>query len=91
MNRDDPIWFDEDCRKAKNEIRHTGRSLQKNPNDLELRKCLYDRKRNFKKLTKTKKSKHTEKTLDDMYRNKNMSESKKFWNALNKLDNEKGM
>ena len=91
LNRDDSIWFDEDCRKAKNEIRHIGRSLQKNPNDLELRKYLYGRKRNFKRLTKTKKSKYTKKTLDEMYRNKNMNESKTFWNTLNKLDNKKGI
>ena len=77
------------AKKAKIEIRRKGRALQKNPNDIGGRKSLYADKRRFKKLTRTKKSKHAQNVLDDMYRNKNINEGKKFWNSLNKLDNEK--
>ena len=43
----------------------------------------------LKSLQKIKKSRHIQKVLDEMYRNKNSNEGKKFWNSLNKLDNKK--
>ena len=88
-NNTDPLWFDKECKKSKDEIRQKGRTLQKNPDNPILRKSLNECKRSFKKLTKNKKSRHIQKVLDEMYRNKNSNEGKKFWNSLNKLDNKK--
>ena len=44
LNRKDPQWFDHECKKAKNEIRSKGKSLQKKTQRFRTKKVLIQRK-----------------------------------------------
>ena len=46
----DAVWFDNDCKKAKEEVRVARKNIQCNPNELSLRKILTDKKKNSVKL-----------------------------------------
>ena len=85
----DAPWFDKDCRKSKEEIRVAGKNIQNNPRDLSLRKVLTEKKKEFRKLVREKKRSHGKLIFDKMLQFDRQRESKKFWNSLKTLNNEK--
>ena len=87
----DPPWFDENCRKSKENISRIGKSLQKCPHDLELRKSLSENKKTFRKVVREKKRAHEKNIFDDMLKFNRQNESKKFWNSLKRLNKEQEM
>ena len=87
----DPPWFDENCRKIKEEISRIGKSLQKRPHDLELRKSHSENKKRFRKVVREKKRSHEKDIFDNMLKSNRQHESKKFWNSLKRLNKEQEM
>ena len=85
----DAPWFDSDCKKAKEEVRVAGKNIQVTPKDPSLRKILTEKKKEFRKLTRHKKRCHEKLIFDNMLQFDRLKESKKFWIALKKLNNEK--
>ena len=82
----DAPWFDEDCRKSREEISSVGKSIQNCPNDFKIRKSLNEKKRIFLKLTRDKKRSYEKSIFDNMMNFNSQNESKKFWNSLRKLN-----
>ena len=85
----DAVWFDNDCKKVKEEVRVAGKNIQCNPNELSLRKILTDKKKEFRKIVREKKRSHANSIFDKMLQYDQQRESKRFWNSLKKLNNEK--
>ena len=85
----DAAWFDKDCRESKEEIRVAGKNIQRNPKDPSLRKVLTEKKKEFRKLINGKKRSHEKLIFETMLQYDRQRESKKFWNSLKKLNNEK--
>ena len=67
--------------KSKAEIRTTAKSLQKQPNDLELRKSLNEKTKEFRRFTQEKKRNYNKSIFDNMMQFNGQNESKKFWNS----------
>ena len=87
----DAPWFDESCRKSKEEVTTLGKSVQNRPNNLELRKSLGENKKVFRKLIREKKRSYARGVFDNMKQFNSQNESKKFWNSLRKLNKEREM
>ena len=85
----DAPWFDNDCKKAKEEILIAGKNIKVTPTDPSLRKILTEKKKEFRKLTRQKKRCHEKMIFDNMLQFDRLKESKKFWISLRKLNNEK--
>ena len=85
----DPIWFDTDCKKCKEEVTTAGKQVKSTPNDPSLRKILADKKKNFRKLVRAKKSSHENKIFEKILEFDRGKECKKFWDSLKSLNNEK--
>ena len=60
----DAIWFDMDCKKAKEEVTTAGKKVQSTPNDPSLREILADKKKIFRKLVREKKRTHENKNFE---------------------------
>ena len=82
-NRNDPSWFDKECRAAKNNLRCQGNIVKRQPNCTDQKLKLFEQKRNFKKLIKDKKKRFKENIIQEMALNK--KNSKQFWKLLDKL------
>ena len=82
-------WFDNECIKEKQKIKHIGKCVKKEPENIRLREGLNDSKRIFRKLTNVKKGKYRENLVKTMHLSK--GEGKKFWKSLDKLDFSKNM
>ena len=87
----DAPWFDEECRKGKEEVNGAGKSVQTSPRNIKLRTALGEKKRRFKKLIRTKKRSHTKKIFEDILRFDRQREIKKFWKSLKSLGNDREM
>ena len=74
----DPIWFDTDCKKGKEEVTTAGKQVQSTPNDPSLRKILADKKKTFRKLVREKKSSHENKIFEKILEFDRGKECKKF-------------
>ena len=85
----DPPWFDQECKTTKSELKSKSKQLQKHPHDQDLRTSLHGKKKDLKKLTRSKKLKHAQNILDEMYYMKNANDSKRFWQSLNRLSDGK--
>ena len=59
-------WFDYECKTEKQNLHEISRKLKKNPHDLSTRTELFNQKRKFKKLVKTKKCQYKCDTLTKM-------------------------
>ena len=81
--RNDPSWFDKECRAAKNKLRSLSNLVKKNPECIDYRQNLFEQKRRFKTLVKTKKKSYKQKIIQEMELSK--KDSKKFWKLLDKL------
>ena len=78
----DAPWFDEDCKKAKEDIKKVGKNIQRTPTDPSLRKILTEKEKPFRKLTREKKRQHEKMIFNNMLQFDRMKESKKFWHSL---------
>ena len=85
----DAPWFDADCRQSKKEISEAGKNVQRTPKDLSLRKILGEKKKHFRSLVKRKKRLHAQNVFENMLEFDRLKESKKFWDSLRSLNNEK--
>ena len=85
----DAPWFDIACRKSKEDVRVAGKNIQSNPKDPSLRNILTDKKKEFRKLVREKKRSHEKLVFEKMLEHDRLRESKKLWNSLKKLNNEK--
>ena len=85
----DAPWFDADCIKSKKAVTEAGKIVQRNPKDLSLRKVLGDKKKDFRTLIREKKRSHAKSVFENMLEFDRSRESKKFWNSLKKLNNER--
>ena len=62
----DAPWFDNDCKKAKEEILIAGKNIQVTPTDPSLRQILTEKKKEFRRLTRQKKRCHEKKIFDNI-------------------------
>ena len=85
----DAPWFDIDCRKGKDAVTEAGKNVQRNPKDLNLRKVLGEKKKIFRSLIRDKKRLHAKNIFENMLEYDRLRESKKFWNSLKRLNNER--
>ena len=77
------IWFDDECAKAKKDLKILNKELQLDPHSATSRqKCFFANKK-YKNLLRTKKRQHRNQIICDMSISKN--DSKKFWKLLDKL------
>ena len=53
--KNDPSWFDKECREKKNELRHQGNLVKRQPNCIEHRMKLFERKKMFQNSSEEKK------------------------------------
>ena len=72
-HKNDPLWYDKECRIAKNKLRELSNIIRKQPHNNVVREKLFSEKRNFKKLIKTKKRKFKEDIIKDLALNKKNS------------------
>ena len=84
----DKPWFDSECKAIKKKINTLANKLKHRPTDTSLRENLFVSKKEFKNLTKKKKTIYKRNIIDKMHLTK-QSEVKQFWKLLNKLDLEK--
>ena len=80
----DAIWFDSDCKKAKDEVRAAGKRVQSTPNNHSLRQILADRKKAFRKLVREKKRSHENMIFEKMMEFDRGRESKKILDLVEK-------
>ena len=81
------IWFDEECRKLKNGLKHICTVLNKNPNDGNLRKQFYDTRRNYKRLMKSKRLDWERKKIEEM--EMSAYKGRDFWKDFKRIRNPK--
>ena len=79
-----PPWYDDECQTIKNNIKKTGKQLQKFPLELGIKESLYTLKKQHKKLVQNKKMEFKNKILDQV--NNNRKCSRDFWKILGKLE-----
>ena len=84
--RKDAPWFDDECRRLKDDIRNSGKLLRKNPNEVSVREKLYVDKRRLRNLVRNNKYTYKKSIVDEMCQNLSNGEKKKYWNMLKKLD-----
>ena len=80
--------FDQECRSSKDVIKSIGKSIQSQPKDASLRQHLSTEKKKFRSLTRTKKRDYTKQIFNRMLEFDAQKESKKFWDSLQRLNNE---
>ena len=77
------IWFDMDCKRAKNDLIDSTKKLQSCPHDLDIRSAVNKKRKSYNSLIKSKKYNYRKNCLLDM---KSCSQNeKRFWNILSKM------
>ena len=77
-------WFDDECRKIKNELKKLSKKLKHSPESNDLREKLFVTKRKFNNLIKKNKVEYKQSIIGEMHLNKKTN-PKRFWNLLNKI------
>jgi len=72
-------WFDNECYISKRKLNRISNDKHRNPFDMNLRQQYHSVKKQFKKLTKSKKFIHMQSKIDNLIENKN---SHQFWKNL---------
>ena len=87
--KQDPPWFDLECKRLKDEIRKHGKALRHQPNDVGTRQTLYFEKRKLRNLVRKNKHLHRKSIVDTMCENLSSGEKKQYWKMLRKLEDPK--
>ena len=76
-------WFDQDCETEKENLKSLGKQISRNPDNVQLRTLLHEKKKSFKKTCKRKKCLYLRKKIADIdYRN-----SKDTWKQIGTIFN----
>ena len=83
--RDNPPWFDKDCKKLKSEIRALAKRLKALPYNNVIRETLFLTKRKLHNRVRKGKTAYKNDILEKMHLS-NKKELKKFWRLLDKMN-----
>ena len=86
-NKTDKIWFNDDCSNTKRDLRLLSKKLNMNPHNLELRKLLSQKKKEYKALISLSKKEFEDSQIINL--SNNMTKSQNFWNLFKKLRGKK--
>ena len=78
-------WFNDECRKLKNGLKHVCKILNLNPTDGNIRRQYYDTKKKYKTLLKKKKIEFEQKRIEEM--ELSAYKGKDFWKDFKKIRN----
>ena len=78
-------WFDTECKRKKDQIRHLGNKIKKSPLDPLLRQTLSKEKKEFKRIILIKKRRYKDKMIHLLESKKASGTPKEFWNIFKKI------
>ena len=84
---DDKPWFDLECKESKQNILRLGKMVKRLPNDTRIREELFFKKREFRKMLKSKKFNHRKIIVDKMCESMSNGVKKDYWKFVKKLQN----
>ena len=82
--QDDPPWFDESCKKLKEDIRVLGKKIRSQPRKQAFKTELCQKKKQFKKQIRANKFSYKNDLMEKM--NQSKKDSKTFWKLLGKME-----
>ena len=78
-------WFDNECKKAKNDLNLAAKKMSANPKNSLIRLIVNTKRRAYKSLVRKRKANYIKENLDLLAQQSR--QPKKFWNKLNSLRN----
>ena len=89
LKKQDPPWFDDECRTLKNEINRNGKILRSSPDNIETRENIYVLKKKLRNTIRKNKMKHSTSIVNEMCGDLSNGEHKKYWRLLRKLEGDR--